>query len=154
MGRRDKNGKRLKWTSAEEKSVLEMRGRAEELGKYPAQPYNYPRQNQRCHLAYSPYSVRPMYSVYGEEPYHPIQPFQPEFFPVADDEGPSSGSRAWAQATPTVNSVVVVPGHDEKGGNKMEWGDAFSDAAITPDLPNQSKAPSPEGTKKTNDCDV
>ena len=36
----------------------------------------------------------------------------------------------------------------------MEWGDAFSDAAITPDLPNQAKAPSPEGTEKTNDCDV
>ena len=168
MGRRDKDGKRMKWTSAEkrmvkalkaqgvtmEKSVLEMRGRAKELGKYPAQPYIYPRQSQRCHLAYSPYSVRPMYSVYGEEQYHPIQPFQPEFFPVADDEGPSSGSRAWAQATPTVNSVVVVPGHDEKGGNEMEWGDAFLDAAITPDLPNQANAPSPEGTEKMNDCDV
>ena len=36
----------------------------------------------------------------------------------------------------------------------MEWGDALSDAAITPDLPNQDKAPSPEGTEKMNDCDV
>ena len=169
MGQRDKDGKRLKWTRAEkrmvkalkaqglqpEKSVLALRGRARELGKYPAVPSSFDqRPNQPFHLAYPAYPAYPVHPVYQTEQCYPIPPFHPVFYPIADDEGPSSDSRAWAQATPTVNSVVVVPGHDEKGGNQMVWGDPFSDAAITPDLPNQDKAPSPKGTEKTNDCDV
>ena len=168
MGHCDKNGKRLKWTGEEkrmvrvlkaqvlipEKSVLQLRGRTEKLGKYPARPsFIFPRPNQQYHPPYSPYSVDPIYPVYQVEQYYPIQPYQPEFFPIADDEGPSSNSRACTRARRMVNSVVVAPSHDEKRGNKDEWDDVSSSVAISPDLPTEDKVHSPEGTELTNDVE-
>ena len=165
MGHRDKDGKRLKWTGAEkrmvkalkaqglkpETSVLALRGRARELGKYAAVPSSFDqRPNHPFHLAYPAYPAYSVYPGYQTEQFYPLPPFQPEFFPVANDEGPSRSSRAWTRATPTVNSVVVVPGHDERGVSEGQRDDVSFHAAITPNLPVEDGIPSAEDTEANN----
>lgn len=53
-------------------------------------------------LTYDPY-----------DDYYAPYTFEQVFYPIAHGKGTSTSSRAWARTTPTVNSVVVILGHDE-----------------------------------------
>ena len=83
--------------------VLDLRGRAERLGNLPATK--------------SPQRQDPI----------PRQSdfYEPVFYPVIAPGGPSSSSRVWPRIPPKVNSVIVVPYHDEHGDAmpKLKWGD-------------------------------
>ena len=115
MGKRDSNGKRVKWTGEERRMVktlkaqgllpnrpvLELRGRAERLGKLPM--------------------INPPDSQ--DQPLSRIIPYEQIFYPIASAEEPSSSSWVRPRITPQVNSVIVVPDHNEHGeeGQKTNW---------------------------------
>ena len=74
------------------KPVLQARSRVERLGKYPME--NPPESNE-------------MYPIL-------TAPYEPVFNPVAITEGAPSSSRIGPLITPKVNSVIVVPSHDDE----------------------------------------
>ena len=148
MGRGDANGKRIKWANWEKKlvkelksqglqlsrSVLEYRSRAEQLGKLPLQ--------------------NPSENIEGDPMTTTI--YEPVFYPVASSGCPSSSSQAGAQITPRVNSVIVLPGQDEKGeGERERWGDMSwsSDDDQAPSLGHMSVEEETEIQSEINEVD-
>lgn len=54
----------------------------------------------------------------------PAPYYEPILYPVATRDGAPSCSRIGPRITQKLDSVIMVPGHDEKEGTKkMRWGD-------------------------------
>lgn len=118
MGKRDKNGKQLNFFLGggekimvknlksqgllPNRPVLQARSCVERLGKNPME--GLPETNVTSHDPFIPHTLA--------------------LYPVADVHGASSSSQVGSRITPKMNSVIVVPIHDEERGmDKLKWGD-------------------------------